>query len=234
MAFSDWTFNGNGTTSFHSADPYQPAGTIPAPTGGGSYCRIVQTSDYGSAIGFKPSSSVFQDVPYSPTPKAIRLQVMHYAPSYGSRIFHLAAKFTPSVADFADRSAGYCLCTNQNAVYLRTSTTPGASPSQILLTNSLANATWHSWRLTVYPVTSTTDRIIAERETSPGSGVWTSSWPNASGDVLRDSVNEPNQYIPWGGTNKSNGFFIVNTTGGAMNVRIDNLKVSLATVPVPL
>lgn len=226
MATSDWIFSSNNSAT-NTAIAYAPAGSVPAPPGGGSYARSLGNGANVLAYsGFYPSSATLSNVPYSPTPRAIRVQCMHYAPTYNGSGFSLAVKCAPSSADLNGQVSGYSLNVYgaSGVVTLRRK-----NIDAVILQASNPAGAWYSWRLSVYPITATQDRVIAERETSPGSGVWTSTWSGGSGDIVATGSD----FVAWGGSNSRNGVWNV-TQGVNWRVFVDLLQVSLANTPVPI
>lgn len=230
MAFSDWTFSTiTATTSgINSALSY--GGVVSAPPGGGSYARILTQAGPGSFVyaGFYPSNASFSDVSYGVSPQAIRVQCMFNVPDFGSRYFILAIKNNPTAG--GPSTNGYAIVQSTSNVSFQGSNGNGL----VNLRSNLLVNTWYSWRLTCYPISPTQDRLIAEYETTPGSGIWTSTWPLGSGDITINNTSPA--YVPWGvrsGLQSRNGVWNV-IAGGNFPIYIDNLKVSLATAPVPI
>jgi hypothetical protein len=231
MSVADWVFisstpnNPGPPTGFNTELVYAPAGVIPAPPGGGAYGRILNISSApGQIAGFYPSDPALSDIPYSPNPKAIRVNCLVYLPSTSSRNFAIAVKNVPRQSE--QGLDGYSVGLSFGAIRL------SLNANQTVLQSSPTLNTWLSWRLSVYPISPTADRVIAEFESSPGSGVWSSTWPQGSGDVATQSGVGTN-YVPWGGTNRRNGAF-ANLQGFNQVVYIDLLKVTLANAPVPI
>lgn len=223
MAFADWTYLTNGLAN--NAEPYAPGGVLPAPSvASGSYARTINGN--GSDVfygGFVPSSASFTGVPST---KAIRIQAFIRLNGNGPQ-FLLAAKCTP--AGFNNISC-YAIGTNRGAannLFLRL---PNVNQ---VLSNTISNDVWYSFRMTVYPIAPTVDRIICEQESSPGSGIWSSTFANGSGDRIVDQNLTPSQYLAWGGSTR-NGVFGASYGGATGNTFIDMMQVSLATAPVPI
>jgi hypothetical protein len=224
MSFADWTFVTNGLAS--NAEPYAPSGVIPAPSiASGSYARIINGDGSSSSYaGFVPSNASFTGVPAT---KAIRIQAfIRLNGSVGQ--FLMAAKYTP--AGFNSIS-GYALGTNRSSAPSLFFRTPG---SQTTLINSISIDVWYSFRMTVYPISPTVDRIICEQESSPGSGVWSSTFADGNGDITIDQSITPSQYVAWGGSTNNGVFGAGGYLGSPGNTIIDMMQVSLATVPVPI
>jgi hypothetical protein len=228
MAVSDWVFS-NSVSASNAAQIYSTPG-IPAPPGGGSYCRRLSTaaSPLSSFCGFYPADPSLSDVPYLPNPKAIRVQCMFYYSDIYNKAICLSLKNNPVVGGNGQVSGYSLMAWGAPTALVRNnvSITLGGTP---------ATNTWHSWRISVYPIGPAIDRIIAEFESSPGSGIWSSNWPTTSGDVTFN--NSSAAYIPWGSRGASqsrNGVWFSSTQNNSAPAYIDNLKVSMATVPAPL
>jgi hypothetical protein len=218
MAVADWIFVST-SSSTNTALAYAPAGVVPAPTGGQSYGRIL-TGPFDSIAGFYPSAAALSNIPYSPNPAAIRINCLVYFTGTDSRNFAISAK---NIISSPEQFQGYSVGLNYGSIRL------SLNNNQTFLQGTPAINTWLSWRLSVYPISPTIDRIIAEFESSPGSGVWSSTWPLASGDITVES-GVGSRYIAWGGTNRRNGVFS-NHLGSNTPIYIDLLQVSLATPP---
>lgn len=218
MAVADWTFSTINGTGAHNAEPYGI--TIPAPDAeSGSYARVITMSST-AVSGFTPSDPAFVGVP---TTKAIRVQCCWYLPNT-SVVIRLGVKSTPSV-NVSGWTDGYSVTNINNQLYFYA---PGGF--QVLLENQ-GSSTWHSMRITVYPLLANIDRVIVEKETFPGSDVWTSTFGLASGDITIDGNVFPARYAPWGGSTL-NGIWAQGY--GAQTYFIDKLQVKLADVPVPI
>lgn len=226
MAFSDWTlvFNTSGSSS---AQAYNLS--LPQPTGSaGSYCRLLinNTVNGTGYSGFYPSDSAFTGVPST---KAIRIQSFMRM-SAGCYI-SLSAKITPGVSFQNSTPPGYHLLYNSNYLTFRIGGVSNSSELDITLSSTQLLNTWYSYRMTVYPISATVDRVICEFESSPGSGIWSSSFPAASGDIIIDKTANPNRFIEWGGSTRNGVFMSPFNSNAAI---LDMMKVSLANVPVPI
>lgn len=221
MAYSDWTFLSVGSNA-QTAQPYGVGFTAPS-VSSGSYARAIAIQEGLNSYyaGFVPSSAAFTGVPST---KAIRVQSF-IRRSEANVWPSLAVKMTPGAlgsnpSSYRITLEGYNLFFRAPNVYLP-------------LTNSgVYGDSWYSFRITVYPIATNVDRVICEQESAPGSGVWSSSFPLASGDITINGNLNPNQLVPWGGSTR-NGVFVGSGNSGT-TAFFDMLQVSLATAPVPI
>ena len=225
MAFADWTFRSN--LSENIAEPYGFGLSSPEPTAG-SFARAIKNTGAVSGAsygGFIPSDPAFTGVSST---FAIRVQSFSYnAQATGDPRRQLIVKQNPA-SPFSGGANGYCLGLEDSKIRF---SSPGASPLSIDLGSIVLG--WYSLRMTVYPITPLVDQIVCERESSPGSGVWSSTFPNGSGIVNIDKTLTPDRYIDWGGT-RINGVFASTSQmfGIAWVAFFDKTRVSLSS-PVP-
>jgi hypothetical protein len=229
MAFTDWTFLSN--LSENVAEPYAFGLSSPEPTAG-SFARAIRSNTAGSLTGvyggFRPSDPAFTGVSSA---NAIRVQSFIYnAAVTGDPRRQLIVKQNPASTFATDAANGYVFGIEGNAsIRFRA---PGSL--NILLATGVVG--WYSLRMTVYPITPSVDQIVCEQESSPGSGVWSSTFPGGSGIINIDNNLTPDRYIAWGG-NRINGVFAATSTSFGISwvAFFDKTRVSLSSpVPAPV
>ena len=91
--------------------------------------------------------------------------------------------------------------------------------------------TWLSFRMDVFPLSTTGDQIVVSQETSPGSGVYANIGINGGlpDDGYFVSSALPT-YAPWGGASRC-GLSSVVARGGAGSTLLDVVRFSVATAP---
>lgn len=221
MAYTDWTFINAGACA-HTAQPYSIS--FPAPTvDSGAYARFVsvQPDTYSYYAGFVPAGLQYTGVPST---KAIRVQT-YYALSNISVWPALIAKATP--VPVGAGVSGYRLKRVNDQLIFET---PGFFSQT--LTSGLGTG-WISLRMTVYPIATNIDRVICERESSPGSGTWSSAFSMSSGDITINGNLTPARYVAWGGSTK-NGVIASSNGSVGDGYFLDKMQVALANVPAPL
>ncbi len=220
MAVSDWTYLFSGGTT-QNATIY---GVVPAPNGtSGGYARSITTPGNQQFGGFIPSNVSFTGVPST---KAIRIQSF-FRRNTSSTGFALSAKCVSS----NPFNTGYRLSMSPFNLNELVFVSPNSGGGTLL--HTVSTNVWISLRMTVYPIGPTIDRIICEQESSPGSGVWSSTFSNGSGDFMIDQSVTPTRYVSWGGSTV-NGIFAVNNGGANEITLLDMMQVSLANVPTPI
>ena len=227
MAFTDWTFLSN--LSENVAEPYGLGLSSPEPTAG-SFARAIRNTGPASGLaygGFRPSDPAFTGVSSA---NAIRVQSFIYnAEATGAPRKQLIVKQNPASTFVTAAANGYVLSIEGSQLFFRA---PG--DLQIILASTVT--AWYSLRMTVYPITAAVDQIVCEQESSPGSGVWSSTFPNGSGIINIDNNLTPTRYIAWGG-NRINGVFAATSTtfGISWVAFFDKTRVSLSSpVPAPV
>lgn len=91
--------------------------------------------------------------------------------------------------------------------------------------------TWLSFRMDVFPLSTTGDQIVVSQETSPGSGVFNPI--SINGGVAADGYFVSSvlpTYAPWGGTRRC-GLSSVDARGAAGSTLLDMVKFSVSTAP---
>lgn len=236
MSQSDWIFETNSGGS-NTAVAYLPNGTVPAPSvSSGSYARSLDlTNNSATYCGFYPANPAFTGVPSS---KAIRVSSYFRFSKPSGNLFEvlharLAVKHTPLSAQ-GGTGSGYWLGLKDNDAQLKLY----SGNTELVTLRTVAASTWYSWRLSVYPISPTQDRLIAEFESSPGANDWSSTWPLGSGDYLVNAPpvgpSNPSIYVPWGGSTKNGVWKGQRANFGEYAFLIDMLQVQLATAPVPI
>jgi hypothetical protein len=228
MAFTDWTFLSN--LSENVAEPYGFGLSSPEPTAG-SFARAIRSNTTGSLTGvyggFRPSDPAFTGVSSA---NAIRVQSFIYLGNTGGEPRkQLIVKQNPASTFATDAANGYVLSLAGSQLSFR-------APGQLITLASFATSSWYSLRMTVYPITPSVDQIVCERESSPGSGVWSSTFTNGSGIINIDNNLTPTRYIAWGG-DRINGVFAATSTsfGTSWVAFFDKTRVSLSSpVPAPV
>jgi hypothetical protein len=234
MAFSDWTaFGGGSIVTPLAGTAVLNSGLANPLTVGSTYCRrFTAQSSSGSAeaiLGISASASyaggALVNVPDS---KAIRLQSylrLESAPSslanYGA---WLAAKHSSPNPIF------------HNLYALGIKVTVSGVPQLSLVQNGAAItslgaavfAQWYGLRLDVFPIGTAADRLIAYKETTPGSGTWT-----VLADVTIPSTSAG--YVPWSQDRKNGLYFLGQPNSGSPTVAYADLTtVAVGNAPVPV
>ena len=234
MAFADWTaLSGFNVTPQTGAAFLNSSLTNPL-TIGSTYCRRFTGQHTGSVVGTSgisvASSYAGGALVNVPDSKAIRLQ--GYLRLESAQIANnnsggwLGAKM-PS--NFVNSGA----INNLYALGIKTTATGTPEFSLMLnggVTTSLgaaAFAQWYGLRLDVFPLGAVADRLIAYRETSPGSGTWT---------TLSDTtVPSTGAYVSWGGNRKNGLFFLQAQTYTAACIGYaDLVTVAVGNAPAPI
>lgn len=223
MAFADWTYLTDGAPQ--GAEAYGFGVPSPEPTAG-SYARVINGTASTNYGGFVPSNPAFTGVPAT---YAIRVQSFMYRVGAGGPTLQGANGFLcAKLALPFQTNQGYCFGAGTDNNTLRYEGAGGFAKNLRAL-GSIGSPSWLSLRMTVYPISDSIDRIVCEEESSPGSGVWSSTFPLGSGIIDIDKNVNPSRYVPWGGT-RINGVFAKNTTN--TNLFLDKTRVSLSS-PVP-
>ena len=244
MAFSDWTaFGGNNVEGVPLAGTaFLNSGLANPLTVGSTYCRRFtawpSTQTYGqmAVVGISAAATyaggALVNVPDS---KAIRLQsylrlesALNSAANHGAWI---AAKIPSSSFNGSSFDNLYAL-----GIKITVSGVPELSLVQnggvATSLGAAALSQWYGLRLDVFPIGTAADRLIAYKETSPGSGTWTVL---ADVTILSTSAG----YTPWSQNRKNGLYFLgpVGTTGQLATATVafaDLTTVAVGNAPVPV
>lgn len=240
MAFSDWTALVGFSSTPQVGTAFLNSGLADPLIIGSTYCRRFEPILTG---GIQPTVGISAAATYAggalvnvPNSKAIRLQGylrLATAPSVflATRGIWLAAKM-PS--NFFNTSGGI---TSNYAVAI-TSNAAGAAQLSLVLGGAAITfleaavySQWYGLRLDVFPIGTAADRLIAYKETTPGSGTWT---------VLTDVtvLSTSAGYVPWS-QNRKNGLVVVGrpSSAGGLPETVayaDLVTVAVGNAPVPI
>ena len=195
----------------------------PLPVGAGDFCRQLG-NDNGSAtimVSSSVSGGAFVGIPIT---KAIR------AEGYIRRNYNTASWGGGFVVKWSSTAApGYGIMydgNGQDAILVLNNGTRVA-----LAHTGNIQTTWLSFRMDVFPLSTTGDQIVVSQETSPGSGVYNPI--SINGGVAADGYFVSSLlpiYAPWGGTSRC-GLSSSDARGGSGSTLLDMVKFSVATAP---
>lgn len=240
MAFSDWTALAGFSSTPQIGTAFLNSALTDPLIIGSTYCRRFSpglTGGVQTTVGISAAATyaggALVNVPNS---KAIRLQGYlrsvnaPNAAGAPTRGIWLAAKMPSSFF------SGSSSLTSIYAVGI-SSDVAGAAQFSLMrggaAITSLGAALYSQWyglRLDVFPIGTAADRLIAYKETTPGSGTWT---------VLADvTVTSPSaNYVPWS-ENRKNGLVVVGRTQFQLQPETlafaDLVTVAVGDAPVPV
>lgn len=218
MSYADWdTITGTNLAVQNSLL------SSPLPVGAGDFCRQLG-NDNGTAtmmVAASVSSGAFVGIPIT---KAIR------AEGYirrGNNVGIWGGGFFVKWASTAAPGYGIVYDASPQAAYLILNNgghLPLAHSGNIM-------TTWLSFRMDVFPLSTTGDQIVVSQETSPGSGVFAPI--SINGGVAADGYFVSSllpTYAPWGGTRRC-GLSSADARGGGGSTLLDGVKFSISTAP---
>jgi hypothetical protein len=232
MAFSDWSLIGGYGSNVDSA--YLNSNLSPSLVSGSNYCRYFSVANGGSAWatrGYSASQTVAAGALYNvPNSKAIRIQGYLRISSISSGNSRSGAWLGAKIIDSFNTSGN-----NSLSSYCFGIRAGGSSTLQLSVMlagdcadlGSLSFDTWYGLRLDIFPIGTAGDRIVAYKESSPGTGIWPS--------VFETTISSTaGNFIPWG-QNRKNGFFFLQEQQnfGVVSGFSDLISVSVATAPTP-
>lgn len=218
MAYADWdTIIGTNLAILNSSL------SSPLPLSAGSFCRQLGNENGSAAIMVSSSVSggAFVGIPIT---KAIR------AEGYIRRNFNTGLWGGGFVVKWSSNAvSGYGImydANGQDAILVLNNGTrvPLAHTGNI-------QTTWLSFRMDVFPLSTTGDQIVVSQETSPGSGVYANIGINGGlpDDGYFVSSALPT-YAPWGGASRC-GLSSSDPRGGSGSTLLDVVRFSVSTAP---
>ena len=236
MAFSDWTaFGGDSIATPIAGTAFLNSGLANPLTMGSTYCRRFTARYSGTAtgvVGISASASyaggALVNVPDS---KAIRLQSYLRLESIAASLVNfgawIAAKIPSSSLDDSSFNSLYALGIK--------STVSGVPELSLVQNGGVATSLgaaalsqWYGLRLDVFPIGTAADRLIAYKETTPGSGTWTVL---ADVTILSTSAG----YVPWSQNRKNGLYFLGPISLYSPTVAYADLTtVAVGNAPVPV
>ena len=218
MAYADWdTITGTNLAILNSSL------SSPLPLSAGSFCRQLG-ADNGPAtlmVTAAVSGGAFVGIPIT---KAIRSEAyIRRANNTGNFAGGSFVKWTSTAAN--GYGIAYDAGPQAAVLYLHNGTSvPLAYTGNI-------QTTWLSFRMDVFPLSTTGDQIVVSQETSPGSGVYANIGINgglpADGYFVSSALPT---YAPWGGASRC-GLSTAGPYGQAGSVYLDVVQFSVATAP---
>ncbi len=224
MAYADWTF-----TQTSGTESVQLNSSLSSPlTIGGVYCRRMAVtgstqSDYSYLrLADAYSSGAFINVPNT---RAIRLEACMRLETATNNVspagLWLLAKQSGAPSNGTVNMSCYRLGIGGNGSSLKIRF---GSPGVFTDIQDASLATWYRLRMSVYPLGAGGDRIICERETTLGSGSWST--------ILDTTISSSaGNFVPWGAT-RTNGFAMTNANlAGTRAGFVDLFNAYVATAP---
>ena len=221
MAYADWdTITGTNLAILNSSL------SSPLPGSAGSFCRQLG-ADNGPAtlmVTAAVSGGAFVDIPIT---KAIRAEgYIRRANNTGGFAGGFFVKWRSTLFPLP---TGYGIAYDANpqaaVLFLNNGTSvPLAHTGNI-------QTTWLSFRMDVFPLSTTGDQIVVSQETSPGSGVYVNIGINGGlpNDGYFVSSALPT-YAPWGGASRC-GLSTAGPYAQAGSAYLDVVQFSVATAP---
>jgi hypothetical protein len=218
MSYADWdTITGTNLAILNSSL------SSPLPGSAGSFCRQLG-ADNGHAslmVTAAVSGGAFVGIPIT---KAVR------AEGYlrrGNNVSVWGGGFFVKWSSTSVPGYGIVYDASPQAAYLV------LNNGSFLTLNHSGNimTTWLSFRMDVFPLSTTGDQIVVSQETSPGSGVFNPI--SINGGVAADGYFVSSAlptYAPWGGTRRC-GLSSVVARGGAGSTLLDMVRFSVSTAP---
>ena len=221
MSYADWdTITGSNLAILNSSL------SSPLPLSAGSFCRQLG-ADNGFAtlmVTAAVSGGAFVGIPIT---KAIRAQgYIRRANNIGTFAGGFFVKWASAFSPFANGyGIAYDASPQAAVLFLHNGTTvPLAHTGNI-------QTTWLSFRMDVFPLSTTGDQIVVAQETSPGSGVFNNISINGGlpDDGYFVSSALPT-YAPWGGASRC-GLSTAGPWGQSGSAYLDVVQFSVATAP---
>ena len=218
MAFADWdTITGTNLAILNSSL------SSPLPGSAGSFCRQLG-ADNGFAtlmVSAAVSGGALVGIPIT---KAIRAEgYIRRANNVGSFAGGSFVKWSSIAAP--GYGIAYDASPQAAVLFLNNGTTvPLAHAGNI-------QTTWLSFRMDVFPLSTTGDQIVVSQETSPGSGVFANIGINGGlpDDGYFVSSALPT-YAPWGGSSRC-GLSTAGPYGQSGSAYLDMVRFSVSTAP---
>lgn len=213
MAFSDFDQYNTQDTQAHSAAPL----TTNPLSNGGSFCRRFATTYCKLYFTTSAYSGAFYNIPNT---KVISARACVRAEGSNGIFLTVKDPATFASADnkgykfgFSGGNGRFRIAGDNNVVFLTSA-------------NNFSQQTWYSFRMDVFPISTTADRIICYIESSPGSGVWDNTVGGTIFDVTVSSNNSG--YVPWSNNGRC-GIFCEGNSGAA--TYMDNINFQVFNAP---
>ena len=225
MAFTDFELTGTlQITELHSAAPLT---TNPLTTGG-SYCRSMQPSaDHSPAKMYFTTSSyggAFYNIPDTKVVSG-RACMRYSAGDFPNRFFITIKDTLSFVSAPGSVGKGYKFGLYSNTLLL----TGDNDSNLIVASGTTVKNTWYSLRMDVFPLGAAGDRIICYIESTPGSGIWSSTILGTVFDITVPAADS--RYAPWGNNGNRTGIQACWGTVTDMPMYVDNINFTTYNAP---
>lgn len=216
MAFTDWDITGTTSAVENSTI------SNPLPTGSfGSYCRSISGSA-SMLIKSSYQSGAFVGIPST---KVIRVRgAIRKWFNTNQYSGGLVVKWNNTT------NRGYSVCYDASPQALCLKLDNGAN--YVLPAAGGINSDWYSIQMEVYPIGTTSDRIIVSQETSLGSGIYNPL--SINGGVAAEGIVIPStdpRYAVWGGTSRCGVVSELDLNYTQGGIYVDKVLFQISNVP---